>query len=234
MLRIATATALGALAMITLGAGVVLLLLWRQDRTSGVLSTQVERAWDLVDLLRGFELLIAVAVVPVAMAWAALATLNVRRATARRCNPVFAALSVPVAVGAVWAAGAAVVAPADDWPAATGGLILQATALALPVLVLERVARAAEGPRRPLRATYVAAVAYVAHLQGLGGLSTIERTDDPEPWGRLSAYLIMAALIQVFGAIAANEACRSIEGASQHRYELRRKFGESVLLQAQH
>ena len=59
-----------------------------------------------------------------------------------------------------------VVEPADDWATATGGLLLQALVMAVPVIVLERVATAAEGPRRPLRMTYLAAVAYLAILQG--------------------------------------------------------------------
>ncbi|MGH9132394.1 MAG: hypothetical protein ACRDZZ_00550 [Ilumatobacteraceae bacterium] len=232
VLRLAVSALLAVLAVLTLGAGLVLLLLWQEDGASGVLSNQIERAWDLTDNLRRIELIVAVAVVPLAAAWAALATLNVRRATARRCNPVIAALSIPAAAGGVWAIGASVVEPAEDWATTTGGLILQAVVIAVPMLVLERVAMAAEGPRRPLRATYVAAVAYIVHLQTLGALSTIEATDDHERWGRLAAYLIMAALIQLVGAIAANEACRSIEDASEHRYSLRKAFGESVLLQA--
>ena len=42
----------------------------------------------------------------------------------------------------------------------------------------------------------------------------------------------MAALVQILGAIAVNEAFRSIEGASAHRFALRKAFGENVLLQA--
>ena len=218
--------------MFTLGGGLLILLLWQEERESGVLSNQIDRAWDLFDTLRRVEVLVAFAVVPLATAWAALATLNVRRATARRCNPVIAALSIPAAVAGVWALGASVVEPADDWATATAGLLLQALVLAVPVIVLERVATAAEGPRRPLRMTYLAAVAYLAILQGLGALSTIAATNEPDDWARLASYLIMAALVQILGAIAVNEAFRSIEGASAHRFALRKAFGENVLLQA--
>jgi hypothetical protein len=231
-LRFALSFLLGVLAIFTLGGGLLLLLLWQEERASGVLSNQVDRAWELFETLRNTESLVAYAVVPLATAWAALATLNVRRATARRCNPVVAALSIPAAVAGIWAIGAAVVEPADDWATATGGLILQALVLAVPVVVLERVAMAADGPRRPLRMVYVAAVAYLAVLQGLGALSTMVPTDDPDEWARLASYLIMAAFVQLLGAIAVNEACRSIEGASAHRYALRKSFGENVLLQA--
>lgn len=231
-LRLAVSLLLGVLAVFTLGGGVLILLLWQEERASGVLTNQVDRAWDLFENLRRIESIVAYAVVPLATVWAALATLNVRRATARRSNPVVAALSIPAAVAGVWAIGAAVVEPADDWATATGGLILQAIVLAVPVLVLERVALAAEGRRRPLRMTYLAAVAYLAILQGLGTLSTIVPTHESEQWARLASYLIMAALIQIFGAIAVNESCRSIEEASAHRYTLRKAFGENVLLQA--
>jgi hypothetical protein len=231
-LRLAVSLLLGVLAVFTLGGGVLILLLWQEERASGVLTNQIDRAWDLFEHLRRIELIVAFAVVPLATIWAALATLNVRRATGRRRNPVVAALSIPAAVAGVWAIGAAVVEPADSWVTAAGGLILQAIVLAVPVLVLERVALAAEARRRPLRMTYLAAVAYLAILQGLGTLSTIVPTDDAEQWAHLASYLIMAALIEIFGAIAANEACRAIEVASAKRYSLRKAFGENVLLHA--
>ena len=232
LLRLAVSLLLGVLAVFTLGGGVLILLLWQEERASGVLTNQIDRAWDLFEDLRRIELIVAYAVVPLATAWAALATLNVRRATARRRNPVIAALSIPAAVAGVWAIGAAVVEPADDWTTATVGLILQAIVLAVPVLVLERVALSVEGRRRPLRMTYLAAVAYLAILQGLGTLSTIVPTHDADRWAHLASYLIMAALIQIFGAIAVNESCRAIEVASAQRYSLRKAFSENVMLQA--
>jgi len=229
-LRLAVSLLLGVLAVLTLGGGVLILLLWQEHRASGVLSNQIDRAWDLFEILRRMETVVAYAVVPLATAWAFLATLNVRRATARRCNPFIAALSIPAAVAGVWAIGAGIVEPADDWATAVGGLILQALVVAVPVVLLEHVAMAAEGPRRPLRMTYLAAITYLAVLQGLGALSTIVPTDDPDEWAHLASYLIIAALVQIFGAIAVNESCRSIEVASAHRFALRKAFGESVLL----
>jgi hypothetical protein len=233
LLRFAVSLLVGVLAILTLGGGLALLLLWQQDQASGVLSNQVQRAWDLVETLRRTESMVALAVVPLAAAWAGLTTLNVRRATGRRRNPVIAAVSIPAAVVGVWAIGATVVEPADDWATATGGLILQALVVAVPLFVLERVSAATEGPRRPLRLAYVAVVSYLAFLHGLGALSTIVPTDDPDEWGMLAAYLIMAALIQIFGAIAVNAAFGSVEAASAHRGALRKAFGESVLLPSQ-
>jgi hypothetical protein len=232
-LRFAVALLLGVLAILTLGGGLVLLLLWQQDQASGVLSNQIDRSWDLIETLRRTESIVALAVVPLASAWAGLTTLNVRRATGRRCHPVIATLSIPAAVVGVWAIGSGVVEPADDWATATGGLILQAVVVAVPLFVLERMAAATEGPRRPLRLTYLAVVAYLAFLHGLGALSTIVPTDDPEKWAGLAANLVMAAMIQILGAIAVNAAFSSIESSSAHRGALRKAFGENVLLQSQ-
>jgi hypothetical protein len=39
-------------------------------------------------------------------------------------------------------------------------------------------------------------------------------------------------LIQVLGTLAANEAARAIEDATEHRYQLRHRFGEALLEQA--
>ncbi len=222
---------LGVLAMLTLGGGLLILLLWQEEQASGVLSNQIDHAWDLFETLRHTESMVALAAVPLATAWAALTTLNVRRGTAQRCNPVFVALSIPAAVVGVWWIGVGVVDAADDWATATGGVILQAIVMAVPLLAIERVARAAEGPRRPLRLAYVAMVAYLAMLPALGALSTIVPTDDPDEWSRLASYLIIAALIQILGAIAINSGFSSIEAASAHRYSLRKAFGENALLQ---
>ena len=132
----------------------------------------------------------------------------------------------------VWFVGANQVADADG-PITKGvGIAIQAAFLAIPLIALERVAEAAEARHRPLRATYLIAVVYLAHLQGLGGLSTIEETNDPEKWGRLGAYLLIGGLIQVLGTLSANEAARAIEEGTEHRYQLRHRFGESLLAQA--
>ncbi len=52
-------------------------------------------------------------------------------------------------------------------------------------------------------------------------------------WGKLAAYLLIGGLIQVLGTLAANEAARAIEEGTQHRYDLRHRFGETLLAQAQ-
>lgn len=232
VLRLSLAGMLFGLSMLTLGGAVLMLLLWQQYRSSGVLTTQVDRAWDLFGNLRVVERLLAFALVPVSLSWTAIATLNARRATGQRRSVVVPLVALAVGIAGVWILGAELVAPADDWLDRTVGYVLQAVAIAIPLLAFERVAEIAEARRRPMHVTFVLAIAFVVVLQEMGGLSTIERTDDSAEWGMLGVRLVILALIQALGALAANEAARAIEDGSLHRYDLRSRFGESVLHQA--
>jgi hypothetical protein len=232
IMRLVMTLMLSSLCLLTIAGSVLMLLLWQQDRSSGVLTTQIDRTWELFGYLREVERWVAFGVVPVALGWIVLATVNVRRATGLRRNPIVAAGSLLLGIGGVWFIGATQVADADG-PLTRGvGIAIQAAFLAIPLVTLERVAEAAEARHRPLRATYLIAVIYLAHLQGLGGLSTTEETNDPEQWGRLGAYLLIGGLIQVLGTLSANEAARAIEEGTEHRYELRHRFGETLLAQA--
>ena len=231
-IRFAMAVMLSAMCLLTVGGAILVLLLWQQDRASGVLTSQLDRTWDLFDVLREIEKWLAFAVVPVATAWIALAAVNVKRATGIRRNPIVAAVSLPIGCIGVWVVGKEIVAEADDWVGQTSGYVLQLVFLAIPLLALLRLAQAAEARNRPLRALYVVAAAYVAHVQFLGGLSTADQSSPSSDWGELGAYLIIAALIQVLGALSANESARAIEEGTKHRYDLRNRFGESLLSQA--
>lgn len=233
VLRGALSMILAVLALTTIGGAILVLLLWQQDREAGVLSSQLERTWDLFDTLRDVERWGAFAAVPVAMAWIALATLNVRRATGQRRNPLFAALSLPFGVAGAWLVGDQVIARSDDWIGELAGFVLQAVFLAVPWLALERVAVSAEGRRGALRAAYAFGVVYLAEMQFLGAVSTVDEATDSSEWGRLGAYLVIGALLQVLGALAANEAARAIEDSTDHRFQLRHRFGESLLAQAE-
>lgn len=232
ILRLVMASMMSLLCLLTIGGAVLMLLLWQQDRSSGVLTTQIDRTWELFGYLREVERWVAFGIVPVAVGWVVLATINVRRATGLRRNPIIAGGSLLVGIAGVWIIGATQVADADGPITKAVGVAIQAAFLAIPLLALERVAEAAEARHRPLRATYVIAVVYIAHLQGLGGLSTIEETNDAEKWGRLGAYLLIGGLIQVLGTLSANEAARAIEEGTEHRYQLRHRFGEALLAQA--
>jgi hypothetical protein len=231
ILRTATALLLGALCLLTVFGAILMLLLWQQDKASGVLSTQLDRTWNLFDVVRDIERILAFAVVPVACAWIALAAVNAKRATGRRRDPVVAALSLPVGLAGIWLIGAEIVAEANDWVGEAAGVALQAVFAAIPFLALERIAEVAEARHGPLRTAYVMGVLYLVDLQFLGAISTVEETASSDEWGRLGAYLLIAALIQVLGSLSANEAMRAIEEGTDHRYQLRHKFGESLLAQ---
>ncbi len=233
ILRLVMTGMLSVMCMLTIAGSVLMLLLWQQNRNAGVLTTQVDRTWELFDYLREIERWFAFGVIPVALAWIVLATINVRRATGQRRNPVIAAGSLVVGIAGVWIIGATQVADADGPATKAVGIAIQAAFLAIPLIVMERVAEAAEARHRPLRATYVISVLYLAHLQGLGSLSTTDVTSDADMWGKLAAYLLIGGLIQVLGTLAANEAARAIEEGTQHRYDLRHRFGETLLAQAQ-
>jgi hypothetical protein len=234
VLRFIMATLLSVLCLLTVGGAILMLLLWQQNRASGVLSTQLDRTWDLFDILRDIERWVAYAAALAAVSWIALAVVNVRRATGIRRSPVIAALSLPVGLAGMWLVGERIVAGSDDWLGKASGLVLQAVFVAVPLLALERIATSAEARHRPLRVAAVIAVVYLASLQFLGGLSTVEETRESADWGKLGAYLIIGALLQVLGSLAANEAARSVEEGYANRYQLRQRFGESLLAQAEH
>jgi hypothetical protein len=223
------------MAIVTLSAGLLLLLLWANDRNSGLLSRQVRETFERIEGLADAQLLIALAAVVFATVWFGLATYNVARASARRRYSVVAALTIPAAIAGVWAIGDRIVGRSDDWLGELGGVALQALVLAVPLVVYEYVAGAVDARRNPARATYLIGVGSAAMIQMLEGLSTLEiRTDDgvwpnPDDWGRLASYLLVGALLLVVGTLFANEACRSLEDGARLRYELRTQFTASVL-----
>lgn len=232
MLRFAVAVLLAVLCFLTIGGAVLLLLLWQQGRDTGILTSQIERTADLLDVLQTIERWVASAIVPVAMAWIVLATVNAGRATGNRRNPFAAAISLPVGLFGIWLIGDQVVAPADDRITELVGLAIQIAMLAIPMLFLERVATAAEARHRPLRAGFLISAVYLAQLQFLGGLSTIDLAEADGKWGQYGAYLLIGGLIQILGSLALNEGARAIEDSTDHRYQLRARFSESLLAQA--
>lgn len=231
ILRIAVAVSMTVMWMLTIAGAILMLLLWQQNRASGVLSSQLDRTWDLFDLLREIERWVAFALVLIGTAWIALATVNVYRATGKRRSAVVAAASLPIAVIGIWLIGDQIVAESDDWIGKTAGFVLQAIFAAIPLLALERVTDVAEARHRPLRATYVIAVVFIAYVQFLGGLSTIDQASEATEWGKLGAYLVIGGLIQVLAALSANEAARAVEEGTENRFQLRQRFGESLLAQ---
>ncbi|HEY3483955.1 MAG TPA: hypothetical protein VGK49_01170 [Ilumatobacteraceae bacterium] len=230
-LRGVLAVSLAALALLTLTGGVLMLLLWRQERSSGVLTNQVDRTWNLFDDLGTVEQIVAVVALVAATSWMALALVNVSRVAARSTLAALMSLTLPASIAGVMVIRSTVVIPSEDWIGAAGGIALQALVLVFPLIALEYGAGLVDARRRPHRAAYVIGVLLLAHFEFLGGLSTVEFTDDADEWGLFAAYLVLAALLQVLGAMAANETCRSFQEAAEHRFESRRAFGETVVAQ---
>ena len=233
VLRMAMAVLLSVLCLLTIGGAILVLLLWQQDRASGVLSSQVDRTWELFDMLRSIERLVAFAVIPIGTAWIALATVNVNRATGKRRSALAAALSLPIAAAGAWFVGAQIVDVSDDWVGKAAGFVLQVVFLLIPLLALERVAHVAEARHRPLRVASIVSIVMLAEMQFLGALSTVDQSSGPDQWGKVGAYLVILGLTQVLGALSVNEAARAIEEGSDHRFHLRQRFGESLLADAQ-
>lgn len=232
IVRTLMTTMLSLMCLMTVGGAILLLLLWQQERDTGVLASQLDRTWDLFEVLRTIERWVAFATVPVAVVWMVLATVNVRRATGHRPSLVMAALSLPAGLAGVWYVGRELVAPAEDWPMSAGMFALQSVFVLLPLVVLLRTAVAAEARHRPMRVAAAFGIVVVGLIQFLGALSTVDQNAGPDEWGRLGAYLIILALTQVLGTLAVNEGARAIEEGTEHRFQLRSRFGESLLAQA--
>lgn len=231
IVRIAIAILMTVLWMLTIAGAVLVLLLWRQDRASGLLSSQLERTWDIFDVLRQIERWVAFALIPIATAWIAFAAINAQRATGKRRSAI-AAVGLPIGIAGAWIVGSQIVAETDDWVGQSAGFVLQAIFIAIPLLALERINDVAGARHRPLRASYLMAVVYLAVMQFFGGLSTIDQASEPDRFGQLGAYLVIGGLVQVLGALSVNEAARSIEEGTRNRFLLRQRFGESLLAQA--
>lgn len=229
IVRVLYAIGLSVLCLLTLGGAIIMLLTWQQERSAGLLTSQLDRLWDVFELLAEIERIVAFASLAFAVGWIVVATWNLNRATGKGLHPVVAAASLLVGVAGVWIVGDRLVAEADNNLAKVGGIALQGVFLIIPLFALERVAAAAEAKRQSLRFTFVLAVAYLALLQLLGALSTIDRTTDIHGWGRTGANLVIVVLIQALGALAANEAGRAIEEGTRNRYDIRHRFGESLL-----
>lgn len=227
-IRLVWSIMLSVLCVLTVGGAVLMLLVWQQERAAGVLDSQLERMWDVFGLLRDIERWVAFATVPVVVVWIVVVTINLRRSTGRRRNPMVAAGSLVLGLAGVWLVGDRIIADASDDLGRAAGIALQLIFAAIPLVGLERVVEAAEARHRPLRMAYVMAAAYLIQLETLGGLSTIDATTDLDGWARTGGYLVIGSLLQALGVLAANEAGRSIEEGTEQRYQLRHRFGESV------
>jgi hypothetical protein len=217
---VAITAGLAGLALLSVVGALVMYLFWQEARDGVLLSTQSERAWDVLAMLHSAERLVAYAVVVAATVWTAIAVTNVRLASARRRNPLLASVMWPIAGFGVWAI-------ADRWIVdgtvveVVVGFAAQAALLFVPFSFLERSADAVNARRNPFRLAYAFGVVLLVYVQGLGGLSTLSSSAEPREFGRLAGYLAVGALIQLVAMFAVSDATRSlIDGsatiANQH------------------
>jgi hypothetical protein len=174
-----------------------------------LLATQNDRAWTVLSKLQDSERLVALGVVVVAALWAVLAVTNVRLASARRRNPLIAALAWPVAGAGIWIVGDRLVAEGSV-AEVVAGFALQAALLYLPVALLERSADAIGSRRNTFRLAWGMGTVLLVHIQGLGGLSTISDSAAPGDYGRLAGYLAIGALVQLLAMFVGTDATRTL------------------------
>ena len=205
-------------------------LLWMDFRDNGVIPAERQRVWDLLDALRAATTGVAAALLVAVAAWTFLTVVNVRRTSARRFNPLVAALCWPAAAAAVWWIADRMIVDAST-DRVVLGFAAQAAVLAVPLFVLERNADAVGARRTPLRIVYVLGVVLLVHVQGLGGLLRLpdvaEATGTTTEIGRLAGYLAIGAVIQLFSTLAVTEACLAISRTCQHEADHHNMLVES-------
>ena len=171
--------------------------------------------WDSLDALRAASVGVIVALLLAVVAWTLLTVINVRRTSGRRFNPLFAATCWPAAAVAVWWIADRMIVGGSVGSVVLG-LGAQAAVLALPFLVLERIADAVGARRSPIRIVYVLGVVLLVHVQGLGGLMRLPDSATTTEIGRLAGYLAIGALIQLCSTLAVTDACHALSRTCRH------------------
>lgn len=205
---------LAGLSLINVVGALVTFLFWQEMRDGAILATENERAWDILALLQDVERPVAFVVVVVVSLWTFVAVSNVRMASARRRNPILAALMWPATAAAIWFVADRLVDEGDA-VRVIAGFAAQAFVLYLPFALLQRSAKSVGARRNPILLTYAVGVLLLVHIQGLGGLSTLSETSEPTQVARLVGYLAIGALLQLVAAFSAAESTRSIGDAAE-------------------
>lgn len=231
LLRLVMVTLIAGLALLSLVGATITAMLWRDSRDTGVLTSERQRTWDSLAALREASVGVIVALLLVVVAWTLLTVINVRRTSGRRFNPLFAAACWPAAAFAVWW-----IADRMTVDASVGSVVLgfaaQAAVLALPFLVLERIADAVGARRSPIRIVYVLGVVLLVHVQGLGGLMRLPDSATTTEIGRLAGYLAIGALIQLCSTLAVTEACHALSRTCRHEADHHNMLVEARLAAA--
>ncbi len=216
IVRLAMMTAVAALTLVSVVGALVMFLFWRESTDGALLPAQRERAWTALEGLQSLERMLALGLVGLASVWSFLSVLNARLASGRRRNPLLAAAAWPAAAWTIWYLADRF---ADDERIGSivVGFALQAAVLYVPFFLLERAAVAVGARRSPLRLTYALGVVLLVHIQGLGGLSTLVETTETDRFGRIAAYLALAAVLELIVTIAITDASTLIADASEKR-----------------
>jgi len=213
IIRLAMMTAIAALALVSIVGALVMFLFWRETSGGALVPAQRERAWTALEGLQSLERMLALGLVGLASLWSFVSVLNARLASGRRRNPVLAAVSWPVAAGLIWLV-ADRFADEEEITRVVMGFALQAVILYIPFFLLERSAIAVSARRGPLRLSYALGVVLLVHIQGLGGLPTLVETTETDRFGRIAAYLALAALLELILTITITEASTLIGGSA--------------------
>ncbi len=211
--RLLVMVSVASLTLISVVGALVMVLFWREAADGALLPSQRDRAWDALAVLQRLERAVATIALAVVAAWSFVTVLNARIASGRRRNPLLAAAAWPAAGAAVWSINDRL-SEADGVAMVVGRFALQALALYVPVLLLERTALTVGARRTPLRLTWAIGVVLFVHVQGLGGLATLQEEADVSRFGRIAGYLALAVLLELIATITVADATRQIGDAS--------------------
>ncbi len=200
---------LGGLALLSLVGGLIMVLFWQEARDGVLLPSQTADAWDLVARLQSIDRMVILIAVGTASLWSFFAVTNVRLASARRRNPVIAAVSWPIAAVGIWVIADRLIVDGSAFEVLIG-LAGQAVVLAVPFLIIYRAAGSIGSRRQAVRITWALGVVLLVHVQGLGGLTTATSTVDSTEIARLCGYLVIGAVLHVLAMFAAASAMRAI------------------------
>ncbi len=220
-LRIAFAITVAWIALCSLGAAVLVMLMWWRDGSAALVASQIDRVYDVIDGLTAVERVLASAAVLLASLWSTVGLWNACRAGGMSRWLVLIA-ATPVLGGLlVWRLGAELVVPDDSLVSQAVGLTLQGVVVVLVLQGFDQIATRIHASRTGLRATALATYLAVAHLQLFGGLSRLERSTESSQWWTDGVTLVAGSLLLVLAAIAVNEACRAFEEASWRLHDKR-------------
>jgi hypothetical protein len=216
-IRAAILSFIGALAIVQVGAGLVVAQAWRLSRAPGGIA--VDDRWQLhqyLDRLRVMENVVVAGAVATTLLWTLLAVHNATRAAHgdRRAAvlAVVACIACPV--------GFVVLRSVD--PGSQSGpkamlIVAQALALYLPFGAVAKASAGVGGPRMPFVRWYLALVAsFVVHdvfTMGLD-LANPKQSDD---LGRTAALFLVNAIVVGVMLVMAAEATEAMDHATTER-----------------